>query len=40
MLLHLLRLKGVTAPGGLRTLAGELLERVNLGAAAKRKVKS
>jgi ABC-type multidrug transport system ATPase subunit len=39
MLLHLLRLKGVEAPGGLRRLAGELLERVNLSWAAKRKVK-
>jgi ABC-2 type transport system ATP-binding protein len=40
MLLHLLRLKGIHAPGGLRALAAELLERVNLGFAAKRKVKS
>ncbi len=41
MLLHLLRLKGVEAKGGsLKTLAGELLERVNLSHAAKRKVKS
>jgi ABC-2 type transport system ATP-binding protein len=40
MLLHLLRLKGVAAPGGLRKLAGELLERVNLTFAARRKVKS
>jgi len=40
MLIHLLRLKGVEAPGGLKTLAGELLERVNLSFAAKRKVKS
>jgi ABC-type multidrug transport system ATPase subunit len=39
MLLYLLRLKGVEAPGGLERLAGELLERVNLGAAAKRKLK-
>jgi len=39
MLLHLLRLKGVTAPGGLTRLAAELLERVNLSFAAKRKVK-
>jgi ABC-type multidrug transport system ATPase subunit len=40
MLIHLLRLKGVEAPGGLKHLAGELLERVNLSFAAKRKVKS
>jgi ABC-type multidrug transport system ATPase subunit len=40
MLIHLLRLKGVEAPGGLKRLAGELLERVNLSFAAKRKVKS
>lgn len=41
MLLHLLRLKGVEAKGGsLKALAGELLERVNLSHAAKRKVKS
>ena len=40
MLLHLLKLKGVTAPGGLKKLAGELLERVNLGFAARRAVKS
>lgn len=39
MLEHLLRLKGVQAPGGLNRLCGELLERVNLGFAAKRKVK-
>jgi ABC-2 type transport system ATP-binding protein len=39
MLVYLLRLKGVEAPGGLARLAGELLERVNLTAAAKRKVK-
>ncbi|MEM1096371.1 MAG: ABC transporter ATP-binding protein [Bacteroidota bacterium] len=39
MLLHLLRLKGVEAPGGLKTLCAELLERVNLTFAAKRKVK-
>jgi len=39
MLLHMLRLKGVRAPGGLRKLCDELLERVNLSAAAKRKVK-
>ncbi len=40
MLLHLLRLKGVRAPGGLARLADELLERVNLGFAAKRAVRS
>ncbi len=39
MLLHLLRLKGVQAPQGLERLAAELLERVNLGFAARRKVK-
>jgi ABC-2 type transport system ATP-binding protein len=40
MLLHLLRLKGVTAPQGQRVLCRELLERVNLGFAAKRKTKT
>jgi ABC-type multidrug transport system ATPase subunit len=40
MLIHLLRLKGVDAPGGVKRLAAELLERVNLTFAAKRKVKS
>src|SRR5271163_2530552 len=39
MLDYLLRLKGVSAPGGLKKLRGELLERVNLTFAAKRKVK-
>lgn len=39
MLLHLLRLKGVTAPQGLRALCAALLDRVNLLKAAKRKVK-
>ena len=39
MLLFLLKLKGVDAPQGLKRLSGELLERVNLTAAAKRKVK-
>ncbi len=39
MLAHLLRLKGVRAPGGLRKLCAELLERVNLSEAAGRKVK-
>ena len=39
MLLHLLRLKGIAlGERGLRELAGELLERVNLTAAAQRKV--
>jgi ABC-type multidrug transport system ATPase subunit len=40
MLLHLLKLKGVESPGGLKALARELLERVNLSFAAKRAVKS
>jgi ABC-2 type transport system ATP-binding protein len=40
MLTHLLRLKGVTAPGGLKALVRELLERVNLTHAARRPVKS
>jgi ABC-2 type transport system ATP-binding protein len=39
MLVHLLELKGVHAPGGLKKLARELLERVNLTFAAKRPVK-
>ena len=39
MLLHMLRLKGVRAPGGLKKLCDELLARVNLSDAAKRKVK-
>ena len=39
MLLHLRRLKGVSAPGGLKRLARELLERVNLSFAARRPVK-
>jgi ABC-type multidrug transport system ATPase subunit len=38
MLVHLLRLKGVEAPGGVSKLADELLERVNLAFASKRKV--
>jgi ABC-type multidrug transport system ATPase subunit len=38
MLTHLLRLKGAKAPGGEKKLVDELLERVNLSAAAKRKV--
>jgi ABC-2 type transport system ATP-binding protein len=40
MLAHLLKLKGVRAPGGVRRLSGELLERVNLTFAARRKVKT
>src|SRR4029079_34784 len=40
MLRHLLRLKGVRAPRGERALCGELLERVHLTAAARRKVKT
>jgi ABC-2 type transport system ATP-binding protein len=40
MLSHMLRLKGVAAPRGLPALCGELLERVNLGFAARRPVKS
>jgi ABC-2 type transport system ATP-binding protein len=40
MLLFLLRLKGVEAPRGLGRLAAELLARVNLGDAAKRKVRT
>jgi ABC-type multidrug transport system ATPase subunit len=39
MLKYLLRLKGVEAPGGERRLIAELLERVNLTFAAKRKLK-
>jgi ABC-type multidrug transport system ATPase subunit len=38
MLKHLLRLKGVRAKGGLGRLADELLERVNLTFASKRRV--
>jgi ABC-type multidrug transport system ATPase subunit len=40
MLHHLLTLKGVSAPGGLRALTASLLERVNLTEAASRKVKT
>ncbi len=40
MLRCLLVLKGVQAPRGLKHLAAELLDRVNLSYAAKRKVKS
>ena len=40
MLAHLLALKGVESPLGKKKLVAELLERVNLSAAAKRKVKT
>src|SRR3954470_4620318 len=40
MLSYLLQLKGVDAPGGLKPLVADLLERVNLSSAAKRKVKT
>ena len=40
MLRHLLRLKGVRSPRGERALCGELLERVHLSPAARRKVKT
>ena len=40
MLKYLLRLKGVTAPGGLNSLCEELLQRVNLTFASRRKVKT
>ena len=40
MLAHLLVLKGVTAPEGRKKLVADLLERVNLSFAAKRKVKN
>jgi ABC-type multidrug transport system ATPase subunit len=39
MLAYLLELKGVTAAGGTKKLVTDLLERVNLSFAAKRKVK-
>jgi len=39
MLRHLLELKGVEAPGGMKGLVESLLARVNLSFAAKRKVK-
>ncbi len=39
MLAHLLRLKGVRAPGGLKKLCNDLLERVNLADAGKRRVR-
>jgi len=40
MLAHLLKLKGVWAPGGIKALCRELLDRVNLTFAARRKVKA
>jgi ABC-2 type transport system ATP-binding protein len=40
MLKYLLKLKGVSAPQGLNQLTNELLEKVNLAFAAKRKVKA
>jgi ABC-type multidrug transport system ATPase subunit len=40
MLEHVLRLKGISVAGGLRALCHELLERVNLSFAARRKVKT
>lgn len=40
MLEHLLRLKGVHSPSGLRRYASALLEQVNLASAANRKVKT
>ncbi len=40
MLSYLLKLKGVEAPGGLKKLVAELLDRVNLTPAAKRRVKT
>ena len=40
VLLHMLRLKGVKAPKGLKYLVAQLLERVNLSDAGKRKVKT
>jgi ABC-type multidrug transport system ATPase subunit len=39
MLDHLLRLKGIDAPGGRARLVAGLLDRVNLGGAARRKVR-
>jgi ABC-type multidrug transport system ATPase subunit len=39
MLEYLLRMKGIDAPQGVRKLASELLDRVNLTFAAKRKLK-
>jgi ABC-type multidrug transport system ATPase subunit len=40
MLAHLLALKGVRAQGSMKRLCRDLLERVNLGFAARRKVKT
>jgi ABC-type multidrug transport system ATPase subunit len=40
MLRHLLQLKGVSAPNGLKALVNELLKRVNLDFAARRAVKT
>jgi ABC-type multidrug transport system ATPase subunit len=40
MLQFLLRLKGIEAPGGVERLAAELLARVNLADAAKRKIRT
>jgi ABC-2 type transport system ATP-binding protein len=40
MLAYLLKLKGVSAPDGMKALCRELLDRVNLGFAARRKVKT
>jgi ABC-2 type transport system ATP-binding protein len=40
MLTYLLKLKSVEAPGGLKALCAELLDRVNLTYAAKRKVRT
>jgi ABC-type multidrug transport system ATPase subunit len=40
MLEHLLRLKGAAGPGGVHALCTELLERVHLSFAARRKVKT
>jgi ABC-type multidrug transport system ATPase subunit len=40
MLAHLLELKGIDAPGGRKALAAELLARVNLADAARRKVRT
>jgi ABC-2 type transport system ATP-binding protein len=40
MLKYLLKLKGVSSPNGLDKLTSELLEKVNLSFAAKRKVKA
>jgi ABC-type multidrug transport system ATPase subunit len=40
MLRYLLQLKGVRGPAGIRAIARELLERVNLSFAARRKIKT